>query len=267
MPTRKVNGAKLKEAIHKFGSLAKAIDALDAQKQKLEKDIAQLSTQRADLEKEKPQQLAEIEDLRSKIRQGNEVLQMLEERLQQHKRQYDLFEGFLAMIFTSPSSAKPVPDLIAYLQKAAEAKWHTTKEPSDLRSLFVRIVLGDYLKCFRCSNCGASFIVNREPRYQFISNYYVCPACHCSSDVQGDDGFLKAMVSEQQVENTRRVEEFKAENDRLKPLKTFLDLPCDVCGKPMTAWTKEEAERAVTGGGCRHRDCWSPGKGYAKQLG
>ena len=51
-----------------------------------------------------------------------------------------------------------------------------------------------------------------------------------------DDSFLKAMVSESQMENVRRVEEFQKENDTLKPFKLFSDLPCEVCKQPVTEW-------------------------------
>jgi len=266
MPTKKINGAKLKEAIHNFGSLAKAIDALGAQKQSMEKDIAELAMQTTRLEKKKSQQLAELEELKNKIKNHEEYLQTLNDYVEQKGRQWDLFESFMAMIFTSPSTDKLRENLIASLQKVSETGWRTGKQADDLRSLFVRTVLGDYLRCFRCSICGASFIVNREPRYQSIDNHHYCPACHSFVGVEGDDSFLKAMVSQEQLENTRRVEEFKAENDKLAPLRVFQCIPCEVCGEPMTAWTKEEAERAVKGWGCGHSACWATAKGQAKQF-
>ena len=135
-----------------------------------------------------------------------------------------------------------------------------------LRSLFVRTIMGDYLRCFRCDTCGAKFIVNKEPRYKFYDNRYSCPVCYSSFGVKQDDSFLKAMVSEEQLENTRLVEEFQKENDALKPLKVFLDLPCEICGQPMTEWTEQDVRRGVMGGGWGHTECWNTTKGQARQF-
>ena len=74
--------------------------------------------------------------------------------------------------------------------------WKTPRISDELRSIFIRMVMGEYLKCYRCDSCGARFIVNKEParKYNIIS--YECPACHFSHQVAEDDSFLKAMVSE-----------------------------------------------------------------------
>ena len=109
-------------------------------------------------------------------------------------------------------------------------------------------------------------MVNKEPHYKQFSNYYVCPACHFGSGVRPDNSFLKGMVSEEQIENIRRAEELQKENDALKPLKVFLNLPCEVCGQPVTEWTEQDVKRGVSGLGWGHTACWNTDKGQIKQF-
>ena len=141
-----------------------------------------------------------------------------------------------------------------------------SKNADEMRSLFIRTVMGDYLKCLRCKICGAKFIVNKEPRYKSISNYYQCPSCHTSCGVEPDDSFLKAMVSEEQLENTQRIKEVLKENKVLKPLKAFLDVPCEICGELITEWTEQNVKMAVGGFGWGHSHCWNSDVGHLRQL-
>jgi len=126
--------------------------------------------------------------------------------------------------------------------------------------------MGDYLKCFRCDTCGARFIVNKEPHNKFYSNYYQCPACHFWYGVKEDNSFLKAMVSDEQLENARRIEEVLKENEALVPLKAFLDIPCEICGKAVTEWTEENVKIAVDGFGWGHTKCWNSDIGQLRQT-
>lgn len=129
----------------------------------------------------------------------------------------------------------------------------------------MRTIMGDYLKCFHCIVCGARFIVNKGPRYKSISNYYQCPSCHTYYGVEPADSFLKAMVSEERVESTVLVEETLKANGALEPLKAFLNVPCEMCEKPITEWTEQNVNLAINGVGWGHSQCWNSHLGQLKQ--
>jgi predicted RNA-binding Zn-ribbon protein involved in translation (DUF1610 family)/myosin heavy subunit len=190
---KKVNGAKLKQALEKLGSLEKALEEMQQEGLSLRKDnnlLKQLNSQ-AKLQAER--RLTHIEEFDEMIRsQVNQVDQLLSIE-QEHIRQYELFQGFLAMVTSSPSVTRSIGALLGSFEMAASG-WKTVKRADELRTLFIRAIMGDYLKSFRCRSCGASFIINREPSNKY-SNYYQCPSCHSSSGVKPDDSFLKAMVS------------------------------------------------------------------------
>ena len=126
--------------------------------------------------------------------------------------------------------------------------------------------MGDYLKCYRCDKCGARFIVNKEPCRKYYITLYECPAGHSSYQVTEDDSFLKAMVSEEQMESVYRLEQVLKENEALKPLKVFLNLPCEVCGQPITEWTEYEVQKGVKGHSWGHAKCWNSDEGQIKQY-
>jgi hypothetical protein len=44
------------------------------------------------------------------------------------------------------------------------------KNADEMRSLFVRMVMGDYLKCFYCDVCSAKFITNMKLKYKLLGN-------------------------------------------------------------------------------------------------
>ena len=156
--------------------------------------------------------------------------------------------------------------LISSLRTLLDSGWHTSKRADDLRSLFIRTIMGDYLKCFHCDNCGTSFIVNKEPCYNYVANYYRCPGCHNYGGLKADDSFLKAMVSEEQQENVRRVEELQKEYDALTPFKVFFDVPCEVCKAPVTEWTEQTLKKGIKGLGWGHGRCWTTSAGQLVQL-
>jgi len=265
MPTSKLDTKSLKHAIDKFGSLQKAAEALENERQALDKQNNQLAQNIAELELKRDKLFTEVTDVESKLGRQKKQLQSHSERVRQYGRQFDLFEGFLAMVAGSPSVTSSIEALIASFKELLDSGWPTSKNADDLRSLFVRTVMGDYLKCFRCDSCGAMFLVNKEPHYRYTSNYYVCPACHYHR-AREDDCFIKAMVSEEQLENIRRVEELQKENEVLKPVKVFLNLPCEVCGQPITEWTDRDVERGASGLGWGHTACWNTDRGQTKQF-
>jgi len=205
--------------------------------------------------------------MNSKIEDYQSQLHSLSNQIKVHSRQYELFCGLMAMVAESPSVTDSIDILIATFQKLKEAGWYLSKNADEMRSLFIRTVMGDYLRCFRCDTCGAKFMVNQEPYNKFYTTYYKCPACHYSHGVKDDDSFLKAMVSEEQLENTQRIKEVLKENKVLKPLKAFLDVPCEICGELITEWTEQNVKMAVGGFGWGHSHCWNSDVGHLRHLG
>ena len=266
MATPKANGAKLKQAIEKFGSLEKAVEGLENEKLALEKQNGQLKQENAKLKRNRDSLVAELEEVGNKNRYQKNQFQQLLIVKKQYTRQYALFEGFLAMVASSPSVIDSLEALINSLKTLLDSGWHSSKGPDELRSHFVRTILGDYLKCFCCANCGATFLVNKKPHYEYFYNYYVCPACHQHSRVEANDSFLRAMVSEKQQENVRLIEQLQQEYDALRPFKLFLDLPCEVCKRLMTEWTEQDLRRGIQGLGWGHGRCWRSGPGQVIQL-
>ncbi|MFC1926702.1 hypothetical protein ACFLWV_03000 [Chloroflexota bacterium] len=266
----KASGMNIKEAVDKFGSLQKAVDVLQKENAALKKDNTHLKQENVRLKAEIDGKTSDSASCDDVLRNQRGKIKFQAERIGEHEHQYRLFEGFLAMLADSPSITSPIQALIDAITVLTTSKWHTSKNAAELRSLFICATMGEYLKCFHCSKCKASFIVNKEPHYKHAYNYFQCPACHSSSSVEGDDSFLRAMVSETQLENVHFLEEYKKENDALRPLKVFLDLPCEVCGKPVTEWTKRNVEMGANGSGWGHTQCWQSSNGqvrlYAKAV-
>jgi hypothetical protein len=63
----------------------------------------------------------------------------------------------------------PIDILIALLQKLKEPGWFLPSSADEMKSLFIRTVMGDYVKCFRCHSCGAKFITNNKPEYKILA--------------------------------------------------------------------------------------------------
>ena len=250
MTQPKVNGVKLNKALGQFGSLGKSIEAMQKKERKLTQHNAKLQLIEDNLSKQ-------VQSLDSHFHKRQGQLQWLSDEIEHQRSQYDLFEGFLAMVAGSPSVTNSLEALIATFQKLADEDWSASHNTTELRSLFVSKVMGDYLKCYHCGSCGTKFMVNKEPQYKSISNYYQCPSCHTSHEVEPDDSFLKAMVSEKQMENIILVEDTLKENETLRPLKAFLNVPCEICGEPITEWTEDSVKGAVEGWGWGHSKCWN----------
>ena len=199
MKAKNTDFAKLNEAVEQFGSLQKANAQLEADNLNLEKKTNQLEQELNKLTAIRYELNKQIQEKKCKIEDYQSQLQSVQEQLKNHRYQYELFCGFMAMLTESPSVTYSIDLLIAIFQKLKEPGWYLTKKADEMRTLFVHIVTGDFLKCFRCSACGAKFMVNQKPVYKTLGNQYYCPSCYNSSLV-ADDSFLRAMVTEEQVD-------------------------------------------------------------------
>ena len=265
MAKAKINGAKIKEAIDEFGSLKSAIDSRKAEKTALEKQVSDLKEERQHLALDKDKLLAEIEGLKKQFEAEKARVEGVAARVGKWERQYKLFESFVGMLAGSPSVDSSLKGLISLFEELDKSGWITAKLPEDLRAYFLSKVIGDYLKCFRCKTCGARFIVNKQPQYKGIGINYHCPVCWASSGIEPDDAFLKAMVSEAKLQDILTVRDIQEENDALRPLKPFLSVPCEICGKPITEWAeKSNVWAAINGCGWCHDGCWNTELGKLK---
>ena len=94
-----------------------------------------------------------------------------------------------------------------------------------------------------------------------VNNFYLCPSCHSPLGVEPSDAFLKAMVSETVFDGILTARRIKEENDILSPLKPFLDVTCEICGKPVTEWDEHNVKLAVEKHRWGHTACWNSGFG------
>jgi hypothetical protein len=221
MGTNDVDSNKLNEALDRFGSLQKANAQLESDKLALEKKNTQLKQENDQLSSSRDELASITNDRRIEVASYQSQLESLATQIKSRSFQYELFCGFMAMVVESPSVTDSISTLITLFQTLKESGWYLPKNADEMRSLFIRTVIGDYLKCFHCRSCGAKFMVNKEPLLKTVLNHYQCPSCRTSYGVEPDDSFLKAMVSEKQVENTRRIEQVVKENGMLGAFKTF----------------------------------------------
>ncbi|MBI2853130.1 MAG: hypothetical protein HYX84_08575 [Chloroflexi bacterium] len=135
-----------------------------------------------------------------------------------------------------------------------------------MRGLFIRVIMGDHLKSFRCDYCGSKFITNGKPGSKSKGNYYVCPVCHFMSSVKADDSLLKALVPGKRLEDIQLMEELLKENEALKPFQAFLSAPCEFCHQPVTRWGKFSVQQVIEGAGCGHTACWDTDIGRLKMV-
>ena len=278
MAAQQVDGNMIRRAIEEYGSLKNAKEVLKNEIAVLENEIAVLKNGRASLEKENSQRenqnselettkariSTEIKDMDNRLENKRLELRQLSLAMIRDSRQYELFQGFLAMIRYSTSVSGDIKALIASLQELVGSGWNTSKSNKELRSLFVRRVFGDQLKSFQCELCGTRFMVNPGVDKKHVRSDYECPACHYSLWVKPDDSFLKAMVSEEQLENVYTAEKFIEENKKLEPLKMFYEVKCEICGDPIQEWTEENITKAVKEFGWAHNQCWNSDVGLKK---
>jgi hypothetical protein len=268
MGTNDIDSNKLNEALDKFGSLQKAIAQLESDKLALEKKNTRLKQENDQLSSSRDELASIINDRRIEVASYQSQLESLATQIESRSFQYGLFCGFMAMVAESPSVTDSISTLITLFQTLKESERYLPKNADEMRSLFVHTVIGDYLKCFRCTVWGAKFMVNKEPPLKTVLNYYhyQCPSCRTSYGVEPDDSFLKAMVSEKQLKGIRRSVEIQKENDSLKPFKIFFNIRCEVCGKPVAEWTDRNIQKGISGLGWGHTQCWDSPLGQAKQM-
>ncbi|MFC2013481.1 coiled-coil domain-containing protein [Chloroflexota bacterium] len=219
MEAKVTDFAKLNEAVEKFGSLQKANAQLETDKLVLEKKNTQLKQENKSLAATRDKLTSQVEEINAKKDDYQSQLQSLSNQIKEHSYQYELFCGFMAMVVESPSVTHSLNYLVMLFQNIIDAGWHLSKSSADMRSIFIRTVMGDYLKSFRCDSCGAKFITNKKPANKYLGNDYYCPACHYSYAVKEDDSFLKVLVSEKQLKDTLHLEEMMKECEVLEPFK------------------------------------------------
>ncbi|MCK4825426.1 hypothetical protein KA005_57290, partial [bacterium] len=267
MVVPKVDAKKLKEALEQFGSLQNAVENLQRENRLLEGHISQLRKNNTKLIENRDALSGEVEGLTKCINESKAELQDLAENIEKYGTQYMLFCGFMAMLAGSPSVTDSIDTLIALFQRLKEPGWRLPKNPDELRSIFIRKVMGDYLKSFRCEACGAKFITNKEPEDRLIGSSYCCPVCHYWYAVKDDDSLLKVMVSDgKQLEDIQHMEEVLKENEVLKPFKQFLKAPCEICHEPIEAWDDYNTKLVIEGIGFGHTSCWKSEVGQLRQL-
>jgi len=263
---KNINGSKLKSALEQFGSVDRAIDSMQKIKQQLEEKVTELKKLIVSLQSKVNGLTNQIHSCEGQISESETKLTKLNDTYQKYNYQYSLFEAFLAMLVSSPSVEQSLEHLVQTFQTLLAGEWVTNKQIDDLRDIFARTIFGDYLRCFRCSHCGTSFIVNKDPYYTYVSNYYMCPACHTYFGLNPDDGFLKAMVSGKQLENILLTQQYKAENDSLTPFKQLIGTECVICHKPINHWDDTSVDNALHGAGAAHTQCWGTELGRLKLL-
>ena len=266
MEAKDIDFAKLNEAVEKFGSLQKANAQLEKDKLALEKGNAQIKQENKKLVATRDKLASQIDDMNAKITSGQSQLQSLANKIEVYSYQYKLFCGFMAMVTESPSVTDSIDALIASFQKLKEPGWYLPNNADEMRSLFIHMLMGDYLKCFRCDACGAKFITNKKPKYKLFGNGYYCPVCHDWYAIKQDDSFLKALVSEKQLEDTLHLEELLKEYKVLEPFKAFLNVLCEICHKPIEEWDDYNVRLAIEGIGCGHTSCWKSQAGRFREL-
>ncbi len=251
-----VDTVKLGQAIDDFGSLERANDSLRRERDVLIKGNGALSEEKASLGAQRNELLHSLKVTQQKDEEEKQRIREIAAHRIQYKRQQELFDGFVAMLCGSPSRAESAECIKSLVTTLSEDEWLIPKTLEDPRSLFVRTIMGDFLRCFHCDNCGASFIVNKETRFKQPIGFYSCPACQHFHEVKPNDSFLRAMVSDKQLENVRLAEQLESENLVLRPFKAFLELPCAACHQPIREWTDDSVRSLMRRTEQLHPQCW-----------
>lgn len=248
MDKTKVNTMHLKTAIEKFGTLRQAVEELRTQQKTLEASVASLNAQ-VNVASQEKQKLSHENKLllESKEKERTAIIELTEKR-KRSDREYHLFESFVAMLLTSPSSEsenlKSLAEMFDYLSQSG---WAVAGSVFTLRQSFVQQVMGNYLHSYRCGGCGVKFIAST--RTPFLSN--CCPLC-LTNRISPDDSFLVAMINPDKPEQVAREQALQAEVERLKYI------PCQDCGKlllnPLTVdQIVDMIQKAL-----KHNDCKPP---------
>ncbi|XUX00150.1 MAG: hypothetical protein TUN42_09695 [Dehalogenimonas sp.] len=255
--TSNIDTNALKKALAQYGNLAAANEALAAANQATKSQNKKLSDQNTNL-------VADNEALLLAYAQKKKEVESIATNYAQLERQYRLFEAFLWMLASSPSSDQPLQNLIDLLIEL-KTKWKLIllQNAKKARQIFVSNVLGDYLKSYKCGKCGVRFMTDGGPSYP--QDRMCCPSCHWEWNIEADDGFVMAMIGEENLKELKRVTSIEEQNQALKPLKFFLELPCEICNKPMASWTLEDIKRGAEGFGWGHTVCFKSESGQIRQ--
>lgn len=205
MAAPKVDGTALKQALEEFGSLQEAVDTLKMQKRVLENKVSALTKDIHAKEKARAEYLNDINYLEKTIKEHTETLNRIMDNINRYANQYRLFESFVAMLLTSPSTEENLEDLVANILALSKIVWRTDWLPDKFRSLFVYTVLGEHLHCYCCDRCGLKFIANQEVQSHILG--YHCPNCGFMSSMKADDSFLYAMLSSSEPSNANEAQE------------------------------------------------------------
>jgi len=263
----RVDSKKLGKALEQYGSLQNALEHLLVESQKLEAQVTRLKKQNGELAATKNKLQHQNEKLDNHVSDRKAELQDLAKEIAQHHRQYGLFAGFMAMLVGSPAITDSLDTLIASFQRLKTPGWLVPNTADELRSRFIRTVMGDYLKSNRCEACGAKFVVNKKPEPWLGIRGYCCPVCHRNYAVKEDDSFLRLMVSDQeQLAGVQHTEKVLEENEMLKPFKHFLEVPCEICHKPIKCWDNYNTKLVIQGTGFGHTSCWRSKAGQLIEL-
>jgi len=261
----KVDLTGIKDAIRRHSSLSQTLAEMQMQRQTLEAKLSELQGYNLDEENKKKRLSNQITELEGNINAQEKTLVELDTSVNRKRREYDLFEWFMAMASTSPSTGVQFYDgLVSFLMSVMRPGWYTSKSAQEFRGAFVRTVIGDYLHCFHCDHCGAKFILNRNPYYR----EYTCPACGSWLWVKADDSFITEMVSPGNLEQISQTQRLQEEVDRLKPLEVFLDIPCAICEKPMPndRWNRGSILKIFKEAPKTHLECWNTPAGQNFSL-
>ena len=207
MTNTNANMVELQRAIKQFGSLKAAIEALERKKQALETEISELTKNIELMKKKETQVIHNIKHTERIYEQRERELHALQDTIEKNRVNYDeyvtdirqfllqyqLFESFITMLRTSPSTKESIRDLARTLLLLIDIPWYFQDQPDKLRWLFVHTVLGENLYCYYCNRCGLKFIANQKVQSQILG--YHCPNCRLMSSMKEDDSFLKAMLS------------------------------------------------------------------------
>ena len=264
--TQQIDGIVIRKAIEEHHSIEQSKEALKHEKALLEEGNSQLNKQNSDLKSDNTRITTAVKVVDKSLIEKRLEYSKLTLTIMRQGSQYELFQGFMAMLVNSPSVKGPIESLMASLQMIRRSGWYSSKTTKEWMGLFVSKVFGDYLQSFKCDRCGCRFMVSKGTNKAYISYWYQCPGCHSSSNVKSDYSFLKALVPDKQLSNIYHAELLLTQNTILKPFKSLLAVPCIVCGELIANWTEDEVKRAATGLGWGHTDCLNTSLGKTKQL-
>ncbi|MBA7564317.1 hypothetical protein ES708_05980 [subsurface metagenome] len=273
--TQQVQGILIRRDFEKHHSFRKSLEAMIYEVASKKQESTRLTNKNLELNQLNDRVITETaQNERNSVDASFELSQLLI-RINRLRRQYELFQGFLAVLSNSPSANGPIESLITTLHQIVRVWWYSSASIEERIGHFMKYVFGDYLQSYKCDHCGGSrFMVSRgaDKAYTYYRPY--CPVCHSSNWVKPDDSFLRAMVSEEQLENTYKAEQLMEQNGTLlkiitilKPFHVLIGMPCEVCGELITDWTEDKAKEFATGIGWMHQKCRKTLTGVMKQLG